>query len=135
MKPFPILRTKRLVLRNLKAEDRADVFSVYSNPEVTRFCDMVTLTDPLQAAEIIRVLQADWEKDSGARWAITRQGSPGVIGICGVGWHRHNFSALISYDLNRAFWNQRIHDRSSRGRGRIRLRPGLAEPDYGHHRP
>jgi ribosomal-protein-alanine N-acetyltransferase len=106
MKPFPILRTKRLVLRDLKAEDRADVFSVYSNPEVTRFCDMVTLTDPLQAAEIIRVLQADWEKDSGARWAITRQGSPAVIGICGVGWHRHNFSALISYDLNRAFWNQ-----------------------------
>jgi ribosomal-protein-alanine N-acetyltransferase len=108
MKPFPVLRTKRLLLRDLKAEDRADVFSVYSNPEVTRCCDMVTLTDPVQAGEIIRVLQADWEKDSGARWAITRQGSPALIGICGVGWHRHNFSALISYDLNRQFWNQGI---------------------------
>jgi ribosomal-protein-alanine N-acetyltransferase len=108
MKPFPVLRTRRLVLRDLKAEDRAEVFSVYSNPEVTRFCDMVTLTDPLQAGEIIRVLQADWEKDSGARWAITRQGSPGLIGICGLGWHRHNFSALLSYDLNQEFWNQGI---------------------------
>jgi ribosomal-protein-alanine N-acetyltransferase len=108
MKPFPVLRTRRLVLRDLKAEDRADVFSVYSNPEVTRCCDMVTLTDPAQAGEVIRVLQADWEKDSGARWAITRQGFPGVIGICGLGWHRHNSSALISYDLNREFWNQGI---------------------------
>jgi ribosomal-protein-alanine N-acetyltransferase len=108
MKPFPVLRTKRLVLRDLKAEDRADVFSVYSNPEVTRCCDMVTLTDPAQAGEVIRVLQADWERDSGARWAITRQGCPGVIGICGLGWHRHNSSALISYDLNREFWNQGI---------------------------
>jgi len=108
MKPFPVLITKRLMLRDLKTEDRADVFSVYSNPEVTRCCDMVTLTDPVQAGEIIRVLQADWEKDSGARWAITRHGFPGVIGICGLGWHRHNFSALLSYDLNREFWNQGI---------------------------
>jgi ribosomal-protein-alanine N-acetyltransferase len=95
-------------LRDIKAEDRAEVFSLYSNPEVTRFCDMVTLTDPLQAEMIIRVLQADWEKDTGARWAITRQGSPGLIGICGVGWHRHNYSALLSYDLNQEFWNQGI---------------------------
>ena len=49
-----------------KAKDRADVFSVYSNPEVTRFCDMVTLAAPLQAAEIIRVLQADEERIPGA---------------------------------------------------------------------
>jgi ribosomal-protein-alanine N-acetyltransferase len=108
MKPFPVLSTQRLVLRDLKAGDRADIFSVYSNPEVTRCCDMVTLTDPVQAGEIIRVLQADWEKDAGARWAITRHGSPGVIGICGLGWHRHNFSALLSYDLHRQFWNQGI---------------------------
>ncbi|MGO8674726.1 MAG: GNAT family N-acetyltransferase [Limisphaerales bacterium] len=108
MKPFPVLRTNRLVLREIRTEDRAEVFSIYSNPEVTRFCDMVTLTDSLHAGEVIRVLQADWEKDSGARWAITRQGSPRLIGICGLGWHRHNYSALLSYDLNQEFWNQRI---------------------------
>jgi len=108
VKPFPILRTARLVLRDLRAEDRAEVFSIYSNPEVTRTCDMATLTDPLQAGEIIRVLQADWEKDAGARWAITRQGFPGMIGLCGLGWHRHNSSALLSYDLNQQFWNQGI---------------------------
>ncbi len=114
MKPFPVLRTERLLLRDLQAEDRAEVFSVYSNPEVTRSCDMVTLTDPLQAGALIRVLQADWEKDSGVRWAITRQGSPGLIGICGLGWHRHNCSALLSYDLNRQFWNQGIMTEAAR---------------------
>jgi ribosomal-protein-alanine N-acetyltransferase len=92
----------------LEAEDRVPVFSIYSNPAVTRTCDMVTLTDANQAEPIIRVLRADWEKDSGLRWAITRQDVPGLIGICGLGWHRHNSSTLLSYDLNQEFWNQGI---------------------------
>ncbi len=108
MKPFPILKTNRLVLRELRAEDRTCVLSLYVNPEVTRYCDMITLAEPAQAAEIIRLLQADWEKDAGARWAVTQHGSPELVGICGVGWHRHNCSALLSYDLNRRFWGQGI---------------------------
>jgi len=29
-----------------------------------------------------------------------------LIGTCGVHWYPHNFSALLSYDLNQAYWSQ-----------------------------
>jgi len=108
MRAFPVLNTERLILRSLTAEDEADVFALYSNPEVTRLCDVVTLANPSQARAVLQTFQSEFERDSGVRWAITERGAPGLIGLCGVGWHRHNFSALLSYDLNQHCWNRGI---------------------------
>jgi [ribosomal protein S5]-alanine N-acetyltransferase len=105
MREFPILKTERLILRNLVPEDQADVFAIYSNPAVTRLCDMTTLENLRQAGATTRVFQAEFEQNSGVRWAITQKGSTRLIGLCGIGWYRHNFSALLSYDLNQSYWN------------------------------
>jgi ribosomal-protein-alanine N-acetyltransferase len=105
---FPVLQTERLILRELAAADEAGVFNIYSKPEVTLVCDVVTLTDRRQAMNVLKVLQADWPKGTGIRWAVTLRGSPDVIGICGFAWYPHNRSALLSYDLNPEFWNQGI---------------------------
>jgi ribosomal-protein-alanine N-acetyltransferase len=105
---FPVIETERLVLRELAAGDEASVFNIYSKPEVTRVCDVVTLTDRRQAASVLKVLQADWSTGTGIRWAVTLRGSPGVIGICGFAWYPHNRSALLSYDLDPEFWNQGV---------------------------
>jgi ribosomal-protein-alanine N-acetyltransferase len=108
LREFPILKTERLMLRSLAPEDQAGVFAIYSNPEVTRFCDVATLANQQQASVLIQVFQAEVEKDGGIRWAITQKGSPRLIGLCGVGWYRHNASALLSYDLNQDYWNRGI---------------------------
>jgi ribosomal-protein-alanine N-acetyltransferase len=105
-KSFPVITTRRLVLRNLTDGDAAQVFELYANPLVTRSGEMATLTNVCQAGKVIKVFQADWELDSGVRWAICGQDSLRLIGICGVGWHRPNHSALLSYDLTQAFWNR-----------------------------
>ena len=108
MRDFPLLKTERLILRRLAPEDDADVFAIYSNPEVTRFCDVVNLANLSQARAVIQAFQAEFERDSGVRWAITERGGSRLIGRCGVGWYRHNFSALLGYDLNQDYWNRGI---------------------------
>ena len=106
MHPFPVLETSRLLLRSLDAGDAAGVLSVYSDPQVTQFSEMVTLATTLQASQVIKRFQVECEQDTGIRWAIVRKTDPRCIGTCGLVWHRQNFSAYLSYDLAREFWNQ-----------------------------
>ena len=108
MREFPLLKTERLILRRLAPEEEAAVFAIYCNSEVTRFCDVVNLANRSQARAVIQAFQAEFERDSGVRWAITERGGSRLIGLCGVGWYRHNFSALLSYDLNQDYWNRGI---------------------------
>lgn len=108
MAEFPVLETRRLVLRGLSPEDESAIFAIYSNPEVTRFCDIVTLADLPQAGRLLRFFQSQFEKNTGIRWGITEKGLPRVIGLCGVVWYPHNRSALLSYDLDRNYWNRGI---------------------------
>ena len=106
MKSFPPLHTKRLMLRALTPADEAGLFAIYANPNVTRFCDVATLENHAQARAMLQVFQKEFEQDTGVRWAITERGSPQLIGQCGLGWYRHNRSALLSYDLNQDYWNR-----------------------------
>jgi ribosomal-protein-alanine N-acetyltransferase len=108
MRPFPVLETERLALRSLTQEDEADVFAIYSNPEVTRFGDITTLSSQPEARAVIQVFRGEFERDSGVRWAIIEKCSSRLIGLCVVGWYRHNFSALLSYDLNQHYWSRGI---------------------------
>ncbi len=114
MKSFPVLTTRRLRLRPLEDADAAEVFALYANPLVTRGGEMATLTSLGQASKVIEVFQADWELDSGVRWAVCGQNSDRLMGICGVGWHRPNYSALLSYDLSQSFWNRGIMTEAAR---------------------
>ena len=106
MKTFPELQTSRLLLRALLPQDVPDILALYADPEVTRRSEMVTLVDLEQAGAVIKRLLQEFDTDSGLRWAIVNQASSQAIGTCGIGWHRQNFSAFLSYDIARAFWNQ-----------------------------
>ncbi|HEX3799233.1 MAG TPA: GNAT family protein [Verrucomicrobiae bacterium] len=106
MKPFPVLETERLLLRALAVEDAAGVLAVYGDDEVTRFSEMVTLATVEQAQTVIGFFQHEFERDAGIRWAMVEKSSSRVVGTCGFGWLRQNFSALLSYDVAREFWNR-----------------------------
>ena len=103
-----MIETRRLILRSLLSSDEDSIFAVYSNPAVTRFCDIVTLADRREARVLLRLFQSEIEKDSGIKWAITERSSGLTIGFCGLAWYRHNSSALLSYDLRQDFWNRGI---------------------------
>lgn len=106
MKEFPLLETERLRLRELKAGDVADLLAVYSNPEITRFCEVPTLSSAAQAQVLLEGFRNEFTREVGVRWAITQKGTSRLVGLCGVGWYGHNHSALLSYDLHQDFWNR-----------------------------
>jgi len=106
MKPFPAFETNRLLVRSLATGDAAGVLAVYSDSAVTKFSELVTLTTLVQAGQIIKRFQFEFDQDLGMRWAIVQKNDARVIGTCGLGWHRQNFSAYLSYDLAREFWGQ-----------------------------
>lgn len=108
MKQFPVLQTERLLPRELKAEDEGAILALYSNPEVTRFCDVPTLSNRAQAQLLLQGFCNEFGRDTGLKWAITRKGAPRMIGLCGVGWYGHNCSALLGYDLHQDYWNRGI---------------------------
>jgi ribosomal-protein-alanine N-acetyltransferase len=106
VKPFPALETERLLLRELAAEDAAGVQAIYGDDAVTQFSEMTTLVNAAQAQAVIGHFQAEFARGTGLRWAIVEKSSARVVGTCGLAWHRPNFSALLSYDMAREFWNR-----------------------------
>jgi ribosomal-protein-alanine N-acetyltransferase len=70
-KPFPVLETERLLLRQFSNEDAADVFIMRSDPDVMQYIPRplaVTLND---AAVVIQTVNDFIEKGEKLNWAIS----------------------------------------------------------------
>ncbi len=106
---FPTLTTERLVLRQIQPTDAAAFFEVLSDANVVRYTSGEPHQSIEQTRELIRRLQAAYDKRESMRWAITLRGEERMIGSCCLwhfdeGFHR----AEIGYELHPAFWGQGI---------------------------
>lgn len=106
---FPVLETERFVLREITPEDAPELFRIYGDPEVMRYFGsppIATLEEARQRVERTRVAFRNGE---GIRWAITRRGSPQMIGSCGH-WRlvKPHFRSEIGYDLLPEAWGQGV---------------------------
>lgn len=103
---FPTLTTERLILRQFRPADAADLFAFRSDVDEQKYND-TPLTHVDEAAALIHRLRELYEAQTAIHWAVTRQKDDRVIGLFGYGtWdcdHRH---AEVGYDLARAEWGQ-----------------------------
>ncbi len=101
---YPIIETKRLLLRELSLQDSESVFRHFSEPEVTRFMDIEPCRDIKEAYEIIQY-HID---DAGCRYGLFNKGNRELVGTCGFHcWERGIDSrAEIGFDLSSEFWGQ-----------------------------
>jgi ribosomal-protein-alanine N-acetyltransferase len=102
---FPILETKRLVLRQLAADDSESWFQNLSNDEITGLIGM----DPLETIEeleaIIKSFNERFKEGAGIAWAITLKETNEFIGTCSYeSINKKNRSGEIGYDLLREYW-------------------------------
>ena len=106
---FPLLRTERLLLREITLEDAPAVFAFRSDPEVQRYNGGV-LTRLEQAADLIRQLAAGYQEQTMLEWGVTLQGGDGsVIGLFGyANWAQIHRRAEIGYCLRSDHWRQGI---------------------------
>lgn len=104
---FPVLKTKRLILREVVLSDAEDLFVFRSDAYVQRF-NAKPLKDVSEAREQITETRAIYERTDGIGWGITLKGQDVVIGMVGFWqWSYHN-RAMLGYDLTREYWGQGI---------------------------
>lgn len=106
---IPVLETRRLVLRQLRASDANDIFEYASDPEVSRY----TLWDTHKTLEETRVflnyIIEQHRRGEGMVWAVTQCATGKMIGTCGFGSFKHRDSrAELGFALSRRYWNQGI---------------------------
>ena len=110
MKEFPILQTKRLVLREFRKTDAPAVFDSFSQEIVTKYINRGPMQSIQEAEELVGIRASIFERGIGIRWAIVlRENAETVIGSCGFyKLDRGNHSVETGYDLHSAYWRQGI---------------------------
>ena len=103
---FPVLITDRMVLRELRKEDAADLLVFRGDAEEQRFN-----SEPLQTLEqslaLIEEVRGDYAAQTGLPWALTLKSSGRVVGLFGYHhWDQYHRRADIGYDLARELWGQ-----------------------------
>ena len=100
---FPRLTTHRLILREIRPEDAPALFAILGDPEVTRYLDISTFTELVQAEAMIARLHASFAARERWRWGIARASDDTLIGTGGfIRWNQGWRNAEIGYDLARS---------------------------------
>lgn len=104
--PFPVLRTRRLVLRQIEPCDSASIFALRSNPSSMRFLDRAPLVSEAEASAFIDQITTQLKANEGITWAITlNEKEEELIGTIGF-WRMDKSTgrAEIGYMLLPAFF-------------------------------
>jgi ribosomal-protein-alanine N-acetyltransferase len=112
--PFPTLVTERLVLREVVAEDAADLLAFRGDPEVQRY-NLMPMKDTREALALVRTMQGWYVSRYAIQWGITLRGEDRVLGLCGLhDWSRERRRAAVGYDLLRSHWSRGIASEAMR---------------------
>ncbi|MBM7665758.1 ribosomal-protein-alanine N-acetyltransferase [Solibacillus kalamii] len=102
---FPKLETKRLVLREILPSDAEDIYSIFSNEEVTKYYGLNTFKKIEQAEKLIEAFTNNFQTEKGMRWGIEKKGFPGLIGTIGFNsWSKAHRRAEVGYEIYPDFW-------------------------------
>ncbi|QOS81890.1 GNAT family N-acetyltransferase [Paenibacillus sp. JNUCC31] len=101
------LHTERLHLRKMKESDSPSLFTIWSDPDITKFMNVSSFTDVEQAKEMIHLLD-DLSRDRKAiRFSIIKKESNEIIGSCGYNsLDFDNLKAEIGYDMAKSSWGR-----------------------------
>ena len=106
---FPVYASARLILDEIKLEDKTSIFTIFSNSEVVKYYDLAAFDNMQQAENLIQLLHSRFLDCSGIRWAIRLKEDHRCIGTCGFNsWNIASRSAVIGYDMNRDYWGKGI---------------------------
>lgn len=105
---FPTLETERFRLRALIPADVTDLFTLESDPRVTRYLGRAPMATLEDTARRIETFRANFETRQAIQWGIfPRDDETHLIGTCVI-WHiiPAHFRAEIGYMLHPAWWGK-----------------------------
>lgn len=105
--PFPVLETKRLVLRQLEDADAQFIYDLRISKENNRFLDLPIPKDTSQTQAYITRMNKGISEDKYIYWAITERNSSQMIGtICLWNLVEAKRQAELGYELHHNFQKQ-----------------------------
>jgi [ribosomal protein S5]-alanine N-acetyltransferase len=103
---FPLLHTSRLELVEIRQEHLQDLFMIFSNSEVTRYYNIITLKEEPEAQKYLDHFANRFANQQGIRWGLSEKGKNGIIGTIGFNNFTPHHRANIGFDLLPAYWNK-----------------------------
>ncbi|MFC4022358.1 GNAT family N-acetyltransferase [Oceanobacillus longus] len=106
---FPVLETKRLVLRKITNEDANSILNYLSDEEVMKHYGLEPFNSINDALDEISWYQSIQKNKTGIRWGITLKEEGIVIGSCG--FHNNvsqHFRTEIGFELSKEQWGKGI---------------------------
>ncbi len=99
--PFPVIKTERLVLRQLDAADAAELFYIRTHSVVLRYTNMAVHQNVAETETYIERISANTAAGDAVMWAIALKSDPKIIGtICYWNIEPENDRAEIGYILH-----------------------------------
>ncbi len=108
-KPFPVLKTERLTLRQLVSSDANEIFALRSDGNVNKYLDRKPSKSIDDAKIFIQAINENIQRNDSIYWAITLKGTNQLIGtICLFDFSDDNLKAEIGYELLPGFQGKGI---------------------------
>jgi [ribosomal protein S5]-alanine N-acetyltransferase len=102
--PFPVLKTGRLMLRRLVAEDRKALFILRNDEQVSRFIQRNRMNSETEVAAFMEKIWSDGDRGPNVYWAICLNNQLDLIGtICLWNFSEDQKQAELGYELFPAF--------------------------------
>jgi ribosomal-protein-alanine N-acetyltransferase len=81
---FPVLKTERLTLRDIRPMDADEIFRMRASGRVNQFIPRPNMADPLDAAQLIERIQGAYRSQQAIAWAGVLRNNHRIIGTCGL---------------------------------------------------
>lgn len=106
---FPILKTKRLVLREIRAEDGEAIFRMRSNNQVNKFIPRPKMNDVSQGFDLAKKTADAFRTKDAIGWAALLRDNDQCIGTCGfTSIEPLNQRAEIGGEMDTFYWGKGI---------------------------
>lgn len=104
---FPQLETSRLILRQTRLTDHADILRIISDPRVSLYTGREPFVSKEAEAAWLNSLHILFPEKKAIRWALEFKGKEGYIGnICFWNLLTQHRRAELGYDLSPDYWNK-----------------------------
>ena len=114
--PFPVLKTARLTLRQLRSSDAKEIFALRSNDNINKYLNRKQSNSIDDAKNFIQAINENIQRNDSIYWAITWNGTEELIGtICLFNFSEDYSKVEIGYELLPDFQGKGImHEATSK---------------------
>lgn len=104
---FPILTTKRTILREVHLGDVEQIYQFFSNQEMMKYYGQDLFTTREQAANLINHFHTIYQEKKGIRWGIQLKDNERIIGTIGFNlWSQKYKRAELGFEIHPDYWRQ-----------------------------